>query len=213
MMSRLKRKEEEIQKLASLIAHEFRNSLAAISGLIRTKPRRKNAINLIEKECREMENLIKHIIDFTRPVKLSISTINSNELLEDLISDFHLPQGIKFRKCLNPLRSEINGDWELLTRVFSNILKNAVEARPKEYITIVTKEEGPFIIIEISDDGIGISEENLKRVAEPFFSLKEGGIGLGLAFVRKIVSLHEGTFEIESKEKIGTTVRIKLPIK
>ncbi len=213
MMNRLKRKEEEIQKMASLIAHEFRNSLAAISGLIRTKPRRKNAIALIEKECREMENLIKHIIDFTRPVKLNVSEINVNELLEDLLVDFHLPRGIMLRKSFNPTLTLVKGDWELLNRVFVNILKNAVEAEPKEYITVITKKTDDSIIVEISDDGVGITADNVKKILDPFFSLKEGGIGLGLSFVKKVMEMHEGLLEVDSKKSVGTTIRIELPAK
>ncbi len=212
MFTRLKKKEEEIQRLASLIAHEFRNSLATITGIVRARPIKRNRIALIEKECREMEYLIKHIIDFTRPLKLSTSSININNLIEDLIADFRLPERVKFRKSLNPDLKETKGDWEFLTRALANIIKNAIEARPREYITITTRNQNRFVVIEINDDGVGIPADKLKNVGEPFFSSKERGIGLGLAFVQKIVNLHNGQFEIESQEGIGTTVRIRLPL-
>ena len=211
MLSRLRKKEEEIQRLASLIAHEFRNSLAAIAGLVRSKPQRKNTITLIDKELRLMESLIKHIIDFTRPMKLNLSDLSVNGVLEDILSDLRPPRGVKFRRSLDPDLPEITGDWELLTRAFSNVIKNALEAKPKEHLTVATRYDDTAIMIELGDDGVGITPEDLDRVFYPFFSSKEGGIGLGLPFVRKVVELHDGTVEMESKPKVGTTVRIRIP--
>ncbi len=212
MLSRLRKKEEEIQRLASLVAHEFRNSLAAIAGLVRGKPRRKNTIALIDKELRLMEGLIKHIIDFTRPMKLDSSSLIINSLLEDILSDLRPPRGVKFRRNLQPDLPETTGDWELLTRAFTNVIKNALEAKPKGQLTVTTRCDDGGIVIEISDDGVGIAPQDLDRVFYPFFSSKEGGVGLGLPFVRKVVELHDGTVEIESQVKFGTTVRIRLPL-
>lgn len=118
---------------------------------------------------------------------------------------------------------EIEADEVLLQRLVANVISNASDASPEGgSIRLTAERRGPFspgagwIRLEVSDDGCGISPENLKRVRRPYFTTKDHGdtdrgFGLGLAICRKIVHLHHGNLSITSEERKGTVVRIDLP--
>jgi two-component system sensor histidine kinase HydH len=105
------------------------------------------------------------------------------------------------------------GDAESLRSVFNNLFINAVQAMEGAGGTLNVKisPDAEFVKIEIEDVGKGISEENVAKIFEPYFSTKETGTGLGLAIVQKIVESHNGTITVESKPNEGTNFIVKLP--
>lgn len=106
----------------------------------------------------------------------------------------------------------IYGDKNQIIQVFINIMKNSIEAMPDGgTIHLRVWKENQTIHITISDTGIGISKERLQKIGEPFFTLKEKGMGLGLTTSMKIVQEHKGTIEIESEVGKGTTVHLSFP--
>ena len=110
---------------------------------------------------------------------------------------------------------KILGDAEFLRSVFNNLFINAVQSMESNgghlCVKITPDEDAESVTFEISDTGNGISEENLSNIFEPYFSTKETGTGLGLAIVQKIVDIHNGTIEVDSKEGEGTKFTVKLP--
>ncbi|HDR8055035.1 TPA: GHKL domain-containing protein, partial [Bacillus cereus] len=100
-----------------------------------------------------------------------------------------------------------------LKQVFINILQNSIEAMPNGgEISIHIKEiNDDGVIIHVIDEGIGIPEERIKRLGEPFYSTKEKGTGIGLMLSYKIIESHQGTISIMSEVGVGTTVTIYLP--
>ncbi|MDA1570461.1 ATP-binding protein, partial [Bacillus cereus] len=100
-----------------------------------------------------------------------------------------------------------------LKQVFINVLQNSIEAMPDGgRISIHIKEIGKDgIIISVIDKGIGIPEERIKRLGEPFYSTKEKGTGIGLMLSYKIIESHQGNISIMSEVGVGTTVTIYLP--
>jgi len=94
-------------------------------------------------------------------------------------------------------------------QVITNMLQNAIEASPSEKtINLELKEKDNKIILAIVDYGIGIAENDLKRIFEPYFSTKKKGIGLGLALVKKLVELNNAEIEVNSQVGEGTTFKI-----
>jgi signal transduction histidine kinase len=116
----------------------------------------------------------------------------------------------------------ISGDEEMLKQVFLNILLNSIQAMPDggalDIETIVSHKSTDSSVgdgnveIRISDTGVGISKEDLKRIFDPFFSTREKGSGLGLAIVHNIIHIHGGSIDVENREKRGTTFSIILPL-
>ncbi|MED4761633.1 ATP-binding protein, partial [Priestia megaterium] len=101
-----------------------------------------------------------------------------------------------------------------MKQVFINILKNAIEAMPSggEIKVELRKKDNNHIHIQIIDEGVGISKERIKHLGEPFYSIKEDGIGLGLMICFNIIQQHKGTLSIESEVNKGTSVEICLPL-
>ena len=108
----------------------------------------------------------------------------------------------------------IDGDYNRLSQVAINIIKNALESMEDEKIlTINTKVLKEKIKIEFKDTGKGMSKEELEKISEPFFTTKKNGTGLGVYLSKEIIKSHGGNIEYKSKENVGTTVIITLPIK
>jgi two-component system sensor histidine kinase HydH len=108
---------------------------------------------------------------------------------------------------------KVLGDPEFLRSVFNNLFINAVQAMGNEGGNLNVKVSGDngFVRFDVTDTGNGISEENVSKIFEPYFSTKETGTGLGLAIVQKIVDVHNGTIAVESKEGEGTRFTVRLP--
>ncbi len=106
------------------------------------------------------------------------------------------------------------GDMNELIQVFVNVIKNSIDAMPDGGRTkIRTKLVGDHVQIEVIDTGVGIPKERLEKIGEPFFTLKEKGMGLGLTMSNKIIQDHKGIFKIKSKVRFGTKVIITLPVR
>ncbi|HEY6333787.1 MAG TPA: ATP-binding protein, partial [Blastocatellia bacterium] len=107
---------------------------------------------------------------------------------------------------------EVNGDAEKLKSCMSNIVINALQAMPSGgTLTADVHRSNGFVEVKISDTGIGISEESLTKVFEPYFSTKQSGFGLGLAVTKKIIEEHQGHIEVSSRLNEGTTFTLTLP--
>jgi signal transduction histidine kinase len=106
------------------------------------------------------------------------------------------------------------GDAEYLRSVFNNLFINAVQAMcggGRLDVSIESFEN--YVKIEVADTGVGISEENLTKIFEPYFSTKETGTGLGLAIVKRIVDEHKGIIGVESELNEGTKFTVRLPMR
>ncbi len=104
-------------------------------------------------------------------------------------------------------------DRTLITRALANIVENALHAMPNEGRLIIHALAEPAeVILVIRDSGVGMDQEALSRVFEPYFSTKTTGTGLGLPIARRNVELSGGEIEVESEKGVGTVVRVRLPI-
>ncbi|MGQ9817402.1 MAG: sensor histidine kinase [bacterium] len=212
IFDKLKSKEKELLEFSAYIAHEFRNSLATITGLARLIQKGKKSPEEILKECNIMESLISNLLEYARPVKLIKSEFVLSDLLTEAIKKVEIPTDITMESEYR-YSGKIYADYELLLSAMINIIKNSVEAiTTNGKIKITTMNEMDIVIISISDTGKGIPEENLKNIFSPFYTNKKGGTGLGLAFVKKVIELHNGTITVNSRINQGTEFNIRLPI-
>jgi signal transduction histidine kinase len=112
----------------------------------------------------------------------------------------------------------LTGNAQKIEQVVVNLLINAGQAMPegrRGRIKAATRVEGPNVVIEVQDNGKGMSEQTIKRIFEPFFTTRRasGGTGLGLAIAYRIIEEHGGTIAVTSKLDVGTTFKISLPVK
>lgn len=216
-----------VGRLASAIAHEIRNPLNYINltlDQLRAKyvPEDEKKAETFDKltvqlktEVERINQLVSDFLRYSRPLKLNLTPTNLRQVLDNslnIIEHQAEEQNIRISIIEHENASQILADTEVLRSVFNNLFINAIQAMPNGgSLNVVISPDEDFAKIEIADTGEGISEENLPKIFEPYFSTKETGTGLGLAIVKRIIDEHSGTIEVESKEGEGTKFTVKLP--
>lgn len=214
-----------IGEVVSSIAHSLSNPLNIISGnadyLLFNKKEGDSEfeeLKIILDETTRITRSIRHLLNFSRPLKTNKKTGQINEVVKKILQNIkHLTGGksIVIKEKLQENIPEIMFDESQMEEGLSNILTNAVQAihSRKGAVTVKTFYEGGNVVIEISDNGQGIPKENLPKIFMPFFSSKEygKGTGLGLAISKKIIDEHKGKIEVKSTPGKGTKFTITLP--
>lgn len=224
---RLKEHLAALGAMSAGIAHEFKNSLATISGyaqLLRDGEVSEQDRQFTEKIIHEIRSLTQVVTDFltiSKPLQLAAQPVNAEELFRQAIEDLRRVEtfgNVAFR--LEGDFPPVEGDEVLLRQAFSNLLRNACEAmvgRKDGGNLLVRGEtcrqaERGFLRILVSDSGGGISAGERERIFIPFFTTKPTGSGLGLALVQKIIVSHNGSVRLESTSPEGSTFAILLPL-
>jgi len=210
---KLKLREQMLLEFSSYIAHEFRNSLGAIIGLARLVEKGKKPCADIIKECRSMEELIVRILEYSKPLKLNITAVDLNKVLDDALTKISVPKRIQLASRMKSDIADVKGDYELLTVAVVNLLKNAKEAiKGRGLLEVETGQSDDCVFIVVKDNGIGMDSEEKDMIFNPFFSKKANGMGLGLAYVKKVIEEHNGRIEVVSKKGRGSTFTLKFPL-
>jgi PAS domain S-box-containing protein len=223
-----KDKMASLGEMSSGLAHELRNSMGAIIGFAKLLMKRKEDPNLqsqavdgLVKEAMGMETMLKSFLAFAKPMSLKIEEIDLRDTVEECyvsVKEQLKENRITFKVDSDQGLSPMRGDRILLKQCFQNLIQNSIDAMPRGgelYIRLSEKQKGVHdrsLTVEISDTGCGIPKEIQDKVFNPFFTSKEKGTGLGLSIVKKIVSLHHGEIELESKPNQGTNFLVSIPI-
>ena len=231
MLDRLETSFENQTKFVSDASHELRTPLAIIKGYAEIIRKRGTtdidifveSIDSIISETDNMRNLIQKLLFLAKGEITKINTkfidIDANEMVHQIHSDtvvsikthsFHLEMGKNYK---------IKGDETLLQQAIRALIENAVKySEPHTNVYIKSFIKNGFGRISIRDEGVGISDEDAKRIFDRFYRVDlsrtkaTGGTGLGLAIVKRIVEIHNGRIEIDSKMNKGTEISIVLPI-
>lgn len=228
----LKKEVEEkikLEKLAALstmmegVAHEVRNPLVVIGGftkkLLSMTPEddpRRPYLEMIQKEASRLDKMIKDIYEF-KIITLHINEmVPINECLKEILNDYKdifETQKIHIISSFSEEDYIMNMDKKLFMRAIKNIINNSIEAMPNGgEIKVLTEKFAKNFVITISDTGIGIDDQDLKFIFDPFFTSKMEGTGLGLTQALKIIQEHKGRLNITSKKNVGTTATITFEI-
>ncbi|WP_237389701.1 ATP-binding protein [Bacillus sp. USDA818B3_A] len=209
-----------VGELAAGVAHEIRNPLTTIKGFVqlyKAENRSNHYNDILLSELERIEAITSELLSLGKPQAVQLNQVSLGELLENTVELLH-PQAnmnnIQFDLMVDGGPFIVNGEKNQLKQVFLNVLKNAIEAMPNGGdIQIRLREDGEnSCVISVQDHGLGIPEELLPRLGEPFYSLKEKGTGLGVMICHKILKQHHGTITYTSRLKEGTKVEIKLPL-
>ncbi|MDO8872728.1 MAG: PAS domain S-box protein [Methanoregula sp.] len=209
-------------KLAGGVGHELRNPLGAIKNaayflnmvLENPDPDVKDTIEIINKEVARSECIISSLLDFARPTILTLRKVAVNKVISETVTRNPIPANITVTSNLDETIPEIMADPDKLLQVFTNLITNAVQAMPdsgKLTLTSYLSDTG-HVVVSVRDTGVGIPEENMKKLFEPLFTTKAKGIGLGLVVIKAIVKAHHGSIDVQSEVGKGTTFTVKLPI-
>jgi signal transduction histidine kinase len=209
-------------RMASGAAHEIRNPLAAMKLKIQLAERNKFDTEKLEKtfavlgeEIERLDNIVKKLLDASRPAKLDFSKIKINNLLEtrlSMIAEKAESQRVEIKLETNDEAVEIEADREKLTQVFDNLFNNALEAMTEGgVLRVKTLAENGKFIAKVSDTGKGISDAEKSKLFELFYTTKDKGTGLGLAISREITEAHSGRLYFSELET-GAVFVVELPL-
>ncbi len=234
-ITELKRIELIKSQFVSMVSHELKAPIAAVYGFLKLMSDEK--IKLSEEQKKEYINrsmvrldgllkMVNDLLDISRmelkSVKKEIRKICLTEIIKNILELFHFEiqkSNIQVDFEYEENSHCINADSDEISRLFTNIISNAIKYnRPSGSIIINIKQVGNFILTEIKDTGIGMREEEKKKLFSEFFRAKNeftkniSGTGLGLSIIKRIVDSYAGRIEVESEYGAGTTFRIYLPI-
>lgn len=210
----------EMGKFSLMIAHEVKNPLSIIKSSmdVLKKDHRQLSQNLlvefIEDEIRRLNRLIEDFLLFSKPSKPAFRSVDVHALIQECSTRLELQasEGVSVEVKIPPESQYMDIDPDLLHRAFANIIKNAIDSNGNDnLVTVNSFHKSDRWIIEISDQGCGISPENLPKIFEPFFTTRAKGTGLGLAYVSQVVQAHDGRIFVWNKMEKGAAIRVEIP--
>ena len=234
MQMELRRRDQAVASatLAAGVAHEIRNPLNAINIIaqrleIEFIPQQdaeeyNSLVAIVRQEIARLNQIIKQFLEFSRPAPLNLTNTNANQYFQSLI-DFiakgFASKNIQIQSILNINASiHIKIDQDKFRQVIINLCKNSIEAINESsraengLILINISQDERKILIKIEDNGVGISENDLAKIYNLYFTNKKQGSGLGLSLVHQIISEHNASIHCTSQPNVGTSFLISLNI-
>jgi PAS domain S-box-containing protein len=223
-----------VGELAAGLAHEIKNPLAGIQGAVDILIRRRDkndpereALEGMRHEVQRIDNTVRALLDKARPRLVSVRQTSLTEVVQQAVNvaraqAYGATEGkltLVFEPPDDPIMVRI--DPGQIEDAVLNLIINAIEAAGDEgVVTIAVSQQEQRLsgaaeaeaIVEISDNGCGISEENLTQIFNPFFTTRTGGTGLGLPAVRRIARAHGGGVRVDSTVGVGSTFTLHLPV-
>jgi signal transduction histidine kinase len=211
-------------QLVSLVAHDVRDSLAAVyvglhalaDALDEGDPLQ-DTVALALKESERANRITRDVLNISRPGDLVRVDLDIDTVVVETLARFRARAAARSIEVIEKVSSgsRILADLSSIERVLSNLIENALDATPPQgrlTVTCQREERGAAGVgISVRDTGLGIKEETRPNVFEPFVTNKSGGTGLGLAIARRVILDHNGQIDFETQEGEGTTFHIWLP--
>ncbi|PLS17158.1 PAS domain-containing sensor histidine kinase [Bacillus sp. M6-12] len=210
-----------VGQLAAGVAHEIRNPLTSMKGyaeflqLDETSPERREYLDIILDEIDRVNSIVEEFMVLAKPQTVDLEERNIIPIIQNVLSLVEF-EAKKKKVTLDFQCDEsfikVSCDENRLKQVFLNFLKNGIEAMPNGgNMTVTAETKDKSVHVAFKDTGVGIPEEKLKKLGEPFFTTKKNGNGLGLMVSFRIIESHRGKVFIESRLNEGTTFSILLP--
>jgi len=228
-ISEMKRNRELLQQseklavvgeLAAGIAHEIRNPLTSLKGFMQLS--HENAptfyTEIMLSEIDRIHAITSELLLLGKPKPFDFENKAILPMLEailTLVNTQAILYNVQISTTVSPGARDavVRCEETKIKQVFLNVLKNAVEAMPNGgELAIRLERQGSYVRVTVADQGVGIPQEQLKKLGQAFFTTKEKGTGLGLMVSLNIIEQHGGRLSIESEEGVGTTVDIRLPV-
>lgn len=220
---RLKETLARLGELTAGLAHEFRNGLATIHGYSRLidvdalTPKFRPYVEGIRQEADALGRVVTNFLSFARPENVALSPVDLEAVVRRAADDLRYELPAETKLTVDGMFVEVLGDEVLLRQVFSNLVRNAVDACEGAGITPEIRIRGwvdtahHSCRVAVEDNGPGIPESARERIFQPFFTTRSQGTGLGLAIVQKIVVMHNGRVIVADAPGGGASIQISIP--
>jgi two-component system, NtrC family, sensor histidine kinase PilS len=217
------RQKEQMAAIGAMsagIAHEIRNPLASIAGSfnllksdLHLDPDQRQLAEIITRETERLNRTITDFLSFARPQSPKRQNVDLSQLISETVSLMRnspeLRREHKIETWLDSVKADV--DEGMMRQVFYNLASNAFKAMPGGGTLAITLEgDNGNAQIRFDDTGVGLADDELKRLFVPFNSSFKNGTGLGLAIVYQIVNMHNGAINVKSRKGLGTSVIIDL---
>lgn len=211
----------ELAGFSSQVAHEIKNPLNSISmaiQLAKQKGLSEDLLKIIECEANRLNSIVQRFSSVSKGIETHLEEVDLTKVVSDVITDakgLATAYGVKIEFNANGFSQKVKTDPLLLKQALFNIIKNAIEAfegvfREEKVVKVNLKKEKRKVIISIEDNGSGMTDEEVKRAFDLFYSTKSQGMGLGLSVVRRIMDALGGEVRLVSKKGEGTKVELIL---
>lgn len=217
-----------IMRLSAGVAHELGNPLNSLTihlQLIERKLEKMNlgrdgdklaeSLQVCQGEVQRLDGIITHFLEAVRPQKPELNELDIVQLVEEVLRVQEVELGDRKLDVDVEVDSDLPhvlGDRGQLKQVFFNLVKNAMEAMEAGgRLRILARSDTDFVHLQFIDTGSGISEEDLSRIFQPYYSTKKEGHGLGMMIVQRIMRDHGAEISIESRSGVGTVVTLQFP--
>jgi len=211
-----------IGEIAAMVGHDLRNPLTGIAGAtyyLKTKldpdedKRKREMLELIERDIEYSNKIINDLLEYSREIHLELSEDTPKALIKEVLTMAKVPSNVRVLNLAHPSPT-LKADYQKITRVFLNIVRNAFDSMPKGgSLTIESREYDDCVDFVFADTGVGMTRDTIEKIFTPLFTTKAKGMGFGLAICKRIVEAHGGRIAVESKLGKGTAFAVTIPIK
>ncbi|MCL2760968.1 MAG: ATP-binding protein [Desulfuromonadales bacterium] len=216
-----------VGELSARMAHEIRNPLTSISGSVqliaqsdKIDERDRKLLNIVIRESDRLNVMLKEFLNYANPQIPNNETFSLKELTDEVVT--LLKNDERFPNIsitdLTDGNTKLFADQSQIKQVLINLIINAAQAMPnggevtiKSHTEKIAEKESA-VVVEVSDRGVGIPEEKMQTIFEPFVTTKAGGTGIGLALVYRVMKAHHGAVSVRSEENAGTTFVLTFPM-
>jgi len=211
------------------VSHEIRsplNGVICMASLLKETPldeEQQELLNIIQFSAENITRIIQDLLDLTQistgKMVIRMESFSVKDLVTKLLQNFHQEfekRGLEFQYSLDEKLDTFIGDRVRISQIISNLVNNALKYTEKGRVFLEIRKEDDYLVVVISDTGLGIPEDKLSSIFDQFVQLhsadkKKSGVGLGLAIVKELVELMGGTIDVRSKVNRGSSFTIKIP--
>jgi signal transduction histidine kinase len=220
----LSRRMAAIGRLTAGVGHEVKNPINAIVvhlELLKNKLSGDHApasrhLDVIEAEIHRLDRVVQTLVDFSRPVELQLREQDLRKVIGDVLAlatEELSTRNVKLESHLPASPMIVNVDADLLKQAAINVIQNGAQAMPDGgTLRVSLVEERKMAVLRIADEGVGIPPEIREKIFDLYFTTKSGGSGIGLAMTYRILQLHHGSVDVQSKMGRGTEFSLRIPL-
>jgi signal transduction histidine kinase len=207
----LKNNLESLGEMSAGLAHEFKNAIATLQGYaqllqsMELNDKAQVAAGSLLNEVRNLSGMVTAFLNFARPQPLQLEEVSVVELIEDCAAEMALKLVVDVDRSLT-----VRADERMLRLALLNLIRNGAEASSDACVSVSAARDNGSVVIQVRDNGPGISPADLQKIFIPFFTTKAKGHGIGLALTHRIITQHGGTLTAANSPEGGALFTIKL---